>query len=383
MGEWSVRCFVAGVRGFTLMELLVVLLIIGVLSTVAIRTIDATRDRALFDQTAEEMKELAQAVVGNPELLTDGRRVDFGFYGDVGRLPVDLRELVESSDPNWNGPYIRRALGGDSVGYLHDAWGDPYIYDMIGGVISSAGNGKYPMTTPIVENLDHLRGNTISGSVVDSDLNPPGDASVAVDLYIRPGEDKYTSVDRGGKYQFTEVPIGIHRIKAYSTTTLDSVVRWVTVAPRTDVVLDFRMTRPLRNFLRLVGQARIPVQAPDSNGFEFDVINENVADVTVDSVTILVIDPDSGYFRNLLVGPDVRRGFPLVPGDTGFGEGRPAPLYDTDGNPVTVEANRGQMVTFTFLDFYYDYFGAMDICKVHEKKFILRFNDGSEITVQP
>ncbi|UCG44428.1 MAG: carboxypeptidase regulatory-like domain-containing protein [candidate division WOR-3 bacterium] len=379
------RCSMTSGRGFTLMELLVVLLIIGVLSTVAIRTIDATRDRALFDQTAEEMKELAEAVVGNPELLTDGRRVDFGFYGDVGRMPNDLRELVESSDPNWRGPYIRRGLAGDSVGYLHDAWGDPYTYDMIGGVISSTGNGKYPMTTPIIENTAHLRGNTVSGSVVDSDLNPPGDASVAVDLYIRPGEHKYTSVDRGGKYEFTEVPIGTHRIKAYSMTTLDSVVRWVTVAPRTDVVLDFRMTRPLRNFLRMVGRPRlIPLDPDSSNGFEFDVVNVNIADVTVDSVTILVIDPDTAYFRDMLVGSKEMRGFPVPLGDSGFGENDTAPLYYLDdGSPVTIEANMGRTVPFAFLKFYYDHFGAGEIYRVHDKKFILRFNDGSEITVEP
>jgi prepilin-type N-terminal cleavage/methylation domain-containing protein len=71
--------FMSKQHGFTLMELLVVLLIIGVLSTVAVRTIDATRDRSLFDQTAKEMKELVYAMVGNPEIVANGRRVVLGF----------------------------------------------------------------------------------------------------------------------------------------------------------------------------------------------------------------------------------------------------------------------------------------------------------------
>ncbi len=87
------------------MELLVVLLIIGILSTVALRTIDATRDRALFDQTTKKMNQLVQAIVGNPDLTFDGRRVDFGYYGDMEKLPDDLRDLVRNpGSVYWHGP---------------------------------------------------------------------------------------------------------------------------------------------------------------------------------------------------------------------------------------------------------------------------------------
>ena len=83
-------------QGFTLMELLVVLLIIGILSTVALRTIDATRDRSLFDQTTKEMNQLVYALVGNPDLNYDGRRVDFGYFGDMEQLPTGLPDLVRN-----------------------------------------------------------------------------------------------------------------------------------------------------------------------------------------------------------------------------------------------------------------------------------------------
>jgi len=169
-------------RAFTLMELLVVLLIIGILSTVALRTIDATRDRGLFDQTAKELNELVQAMTGNPALSYDGRRVDFGFYGDMGRLPNDPRELVTNTtgDTNWHGPYIRRGLAGDSLGYLYDAWGDVYTYSS--GTISSLGNGKYPMTVSVADSMQ-LRHNTISGTVTDRDNSPPADTTMRIALY--------------------------------------------------------------------------------------------------------------------------------------------------------------------------------------------------------
>src|SRR5512137_2401815 len=97
-------------RGFTLMELLVVLLIIGILSTVALRTMDTVRDRSLFDQTAAEMQQIVKAITGDPSLISEGRRTDFGFYGDMGRLPDSLPELVRntSNSPRWHGPYLRR-----------------------------------------------------------------------------------------------------------------------------------------------------------------------------------------------------------------------------------------------------------------------------------
>jgi prepilin-type N-terminal cleavage/methylation domain-containing protein len=126
------KCDVKGRQGFTLMELLVVLLIIGILSTVALRTIDATRDRSLFDQTTKEMDQLVKAIVGNPDLTYDGRRVDFGYFGDMEELPKNLKDLVRNpGSAAWHGPYLRMAAGavGVDTGYLFDGWGHYYNYD--------------------------------------------------------------------------------------------------------------------------------------------------------------------------------------------------------------------------------------------------------------
>ena len=163
-------------RAFTLMELLVVLLIIGILSTVALRTIDATRDRSLFDQTTKEMAQLVQAMIGNPDLTYDGRRVDFGFYGDMGRLPQDLKELVhnETSSPYWHGPYIRPTMGGDTASFRYDGWGNEYAYNQGTGTISTVGNGKYTMTVRVVDSLLQLYYSIVTGTVSDVDNNPPG-----------------------------------------------------------------------------------------------------------------------------------------------------------------------------------------------------------------
>lgn len=44
---------------------------------------------------------------------------------DTGELPDDLEELIESSDENWNGPYL------DEATVPTDAWGQEYEYSQI------------------------------------------------------------------------------------------------------------------------------------------------------------------------------------------------------------------------------------------------------------
>jgi len=368
--------------GFTLMELLVVLLIIGVLSSVAIRTIDATRDRALFDQTTKELKQLVYAVVGNPDLTMDGRRIDFGFYGDMGRPPNDLRELVENptSDPHWHGPYIRRELTGDSVGFLRDAWGNPYTYDKNSGVITTVGNGKYPMTTRVADSLPQLMNNTIVGYVTDTDNNPPGDASVGVYLFPSNGGGMFSPVGKGGYYEFSQkkgdtVRVGIHRLVAHCGVT-DSIVRWVTVVPRSKCVVDFRFSRPFRNLLKMVGTPRIPAGV-DSSGFEFDVVNRHAENITVDLILLEYIS-DTVYFRTLAIDGSPQTPYYPRPDDSLIGQGETA-LVDP---AVTIAPDLAQRVTFGFFGFASTRSGTLNV-NIHGKTFRFRFNDGSEITVKP
>ncbi|MFO7675536.1 MAG: carboxypeptidase regulatory-like domain-containing protein [bacterium] len=363
--------------GFTLMELLVVLLIIGVLSTVAVRTIDATRGRALFDQTAAEMQDLVQAVVGDPNRIIDGRRNDFGFYGDLGRLPTDLRELTESTDPRWRGPYLRREFLGDSTGYLFDAWGNPYTYDATTGVISTIGDGKYPMTVRVIDSMPQLTDNSVLGSVADADNNPPGDASVTLVLRLSSGLAPTTPTDRGGYYRFDGVPIGTHRLVAYYQALDDSISRWVSVAPRTRNVVDFRFSRPFRNFLRMVGSAE---PTADAAGFLVTIVNTTTTPIELRDATF-VDAPDSAFFRALTWDGTMMPGYPLTPPTPGYGHGQTMPvnyLNPSEGRPI--EGEMTQTVTLGFREARKDSFGLGDTANISGGAFRLRFNDGSEIS---
>jgi type II secretory pathway pseudopilin PulG len=358
------------------MELLVVLLIISIMSAVAFRTIDATRDRSLFDQTTKEIDQLVQAIVGNPDLLVDGRRTDFGFFGDFGRLPQDLRELVynQSSDPRWRGPYLRRSLQDDTVGYLYDGWGNLYGYDVSRGVITSLGNGRYPLTVRIVDSLPFLYNNRISGSIVDIDGNPPGDraSGMQVRLYTGNGRQYYTAVDAGGFYEFPRMPgdtvfIGNHRL-AVMLGSGDSLVRWVTVAPRSNPVVDFRTGSRFRNQLVMVGPVSLMT---DSSGFRFGVVNEGGTGDTLTSLR-LVQSPDSAYLTLLSISSSL--GF-------SHSESLPqglAPGVDKSFPSFVVGPSRSDLATFA-LTFYKDSLAAAGRSRVQGSNFRIRFSDGSEI----
>lgn len=365
-------------RGFTLMELLVVLLIIGILSTVALRTIDATRDRAYFDQTAKEMKELIYAMVGNPNLTANGRRVDFGFYGDMMRLPNNLNELVDSSSsPNWRGPYLRREFIQDTTGYRFDAWGNPYTYDPATGTIATIGNGKYPMTMKVVESVSHLTQNYIMGNVSDADNTPPGDKAVTIGiyLYVPVGTPYFTRPDSGGYYEFSwekygAIPIGSHKIVCKRPSG-DSIVKWVTVLPRSRTIVDFRFSQPFRSYLKMVDKA---TPSGDSTGFTIKIVNDGVEDVAVSGVTFQDA-PDSAYMGLLYIhGNDGDRTIQPNPRPGKGGTVEIAPSY-------TIEAKMADEVQFSFYNFTKTTTGG-DTCNVYNKPFTLRFNDGSEVRVK-
>ncbi|MEO0073106.1 MAG: prepilin-type N-terminal cleavage/methylation domain-containing protein [candidate division WOR-3 bacterium] len=364
-------------NGFTLMELLVVLLIIGILSSVALRTIDATRDRGLYEETMKEMRTLAQAMVGNPEIVINGHRTDFGFFGDMRRLPNDLQELVANTtgSPDWRGPYLRREFESDSAGFRYDAWGRPYTYDQSTGTISSLGNGRRPLTLRVVDSLPQLYANSVTGTITDGTGRPPGELNNTITIWLRlPGMPRFTTPDQSGYYYFDSVPIGNHRLVAQRVGG-DSIARWVSVAPRSRAVVDFRFSRPFRNYLRMVGEPQL--QLPESCGFYIRVVNEGPTDDTVASIQIL--SADSNYYTTLFTySGDHGNGYqPLNPG---VGKGGTIVLQ----TPYAVRPDRGEIVVFGFYDFYQSPGGPPSPKQnVSGRTFRLRFNDGSEITVRP
>jgi prepilin-type N-terminal cleavage/methylation domain-containing protein len=132
-------------RGFTLIELVIIIVVLGIVAAVAIPKFGSLTENARINATKEEMLTLKKAIVGDPRVTAGGRYINRGFEGDVGHPPANLTELAVKPDSlaaydkftriGWNGPYI------DSAGqeYMNDAWGNAYVYDRVARTITATG----------------------------------------------------------------------------------------------------------------------------------------------------------------------------------------------------------------------------------------------------
>jgi len=94
-------------KGFSLMELMIVLIILGLLGSLVAPK--------LFSKVSSSKKKTAIAQMQMFETAIDTYRLD------LGRVPSSLDELIKSNTPNWDGPYLPKAIP-------LDPWGKPYIY---------------------------------------------------------------------------------------------------------------------------------------------------------------------------------------------------------------------------------------------------------------
>jgi general secretion pathway protein G len=99
-------------RGFTLVELLLVLVILAVLAAVVVPK---------FTKRSEQ----ARVAAATTDVANLGTALDM-FETDTGRYPTSdegLKALMEQPGniKDWKGPYLKRPV-------MNDPWGNPYIY---------------------------------------------------------------------------------------------------------------------------------------------------------------------------------------------------------------------------------------------------------------
>ncbi len=110
------RCTVKKNRGFTLVELLVVMVIVGLLAALV-----APR---LFPKLGKGKQSAAKAQIMLLGQALDQMRLDTGRYPTTQEGLSALAAKPAGAE-NWEGPYLTRGLP-------NDPWGRPYIYQCPG-----------------------------------------------------------------------------------------------------------------------------------------------------------------------------------------------------------------------------------------------------------
>lgn len=101
----------ANSRGFTLVELLIVMVILGLLASLVAPK--------MFGKIGASKQGTAKAQMELLSTSLDMYRLDLGVY------PSDLSKLRASDDANWQGPYLPKDLP-------NDPWGNAYYYKFPG-----------------------------------------------------------------------------------------------------------------------------------------------------------------------------------------------------------------------------------------------------------
>ncbi|MCP4685481.1 MAG: prepilin-type N-terminal cleavage/methylation domain-containing protein [bacterium] len=242
----STRSLVGDCRGYSLIELIVVLIIIGVIASVAMKSLTAVNDTARIEETKRELAQIAHAIVGNPELVSGGIRTDYGFVGDNGRLPANLNALLTRPGgyTNWDGPYISDEFStdGSSSEYKNDGWGRAYSYS--GGLMVISTGGSSTITRTLANSTGELLRNNASFTFTDLDFTPPGpdyqDSVRFVLTYPRNGSltsrTDYPSDD--GFVTYDSVPIGLHTLRVIYLPDNDTLTRKISVSSGQDYYTD-------------------------------------------------------------------------------------------------------------------------------------------------
>lgn len=224
-------------RGLTFMEVIVMIAIIAIIMATGMKANQNVQLREKFEETLIEMQMIKRSIVGYSELKSDGIRNDFGYVGDMGRLPTALTEImsigVQSAvtynsslhiSSGWAGPYLQETFTNYTSDPLTDEFNNAYEWDLtelpnsgdtISARIISRGADKSVGGSGIDQDITlEIFKKEWTGSIIGKAFDSAGKKlkNATVKLYYQDGSGgvgtKIKTTTSKGIYSFFSIPFG-------------------------------------------------------------------------------------------------------------------------------------------------------------------------------
>jgi len=221
-------------KGFTLFHLVMIMVGLGLMAAVAVRFMYFSTEESRRKETIDKMLKIVYAIHGNPEIVP---QTNFGYVGDLRALPTSLTDLVQSADPEWNGPYFDIGFQEDTTAVLNDAWGQSFIYEPSNGRIISNGMGESIVQKFLLDPVKLLT-NSIEGKVIDRNQRIPQGMerfrfNITLthkgNLGIKTSPSWTTSLDSQGKFYYYNLASGNYLITVEYTRYSLTINKYITI----------------------------------------------------------------------------------------------------------------------------------------------------------
>ena len=139
--------------GFTVLELLVVIALLGAVSIATLTLVVDTHDIESQGATEQRWHEIRKAIIGDSTLSLNGEPYISGYVADMGRLPSNIQELfIQGTQPTWAATNLN-TIEPELTGAISGGWRGPYLYTA-GSQFYRDGWGNVDASPPLATNDD-------------------------------------------------------------------------------------------------------------------------------------------------------------------------------------------------------------------------------------
>jgi len=218
--------------GFTLLEIVIIVAVMAILAAAITPSVLRQIVDAKVVATRASARAIYEGMVGKAD--TKG---SYGFLGDMGRLPTEVKELVFAPQGvtlagnnhnfrgltmGWNGPYLTVGESRDDIG--KDAWNNEFRLIGTGQVRSAGPDGVFDDEDDIVYPTEAPKlGGRVLASVkrLNADAEPPTTDPTGYEVrmyYATNGQEAFLTASVA-PFTFENVYPGLHAIAVVRTAS--------------------------------------------------------------------------------------------------------------------------------------------------------------------